>query len=255
MGVQIIFEINFVHLECLKKEIGSDFARLARMSIIEEGEHKAVRMASLALVASHTVNGVAKIHSENIKTTLFKDFHAVWPQKFQNKTNGVTPVHTPPPPPIPPSPIHHSPSSLPLLLLPLVPTLQRRWLSLCNPALGVVLTRWLGTHSWVTDLDLLAGLRRHCDNPDLHTEWRAVRRQNKARLGAYIEEVTGVGVSIDAMFDVQVKRIHEYKRQLLNVVGIIHRYTCIKVNSRSQGGRKTTTTPPDIFSPLSPFRT
>ena len=120
--LQIIFEINFVHLEGLKKEIGTDFARLARMSIIEEGEHKAVRMASLAVVASHTVNGVAKIHSEVIKTTLFKDFHAVWPHKFQNKTNGVTPVQTPLPPPLSPLPSLLSsrptpPSSLPSPLL------------------------------------------------------------------------------------------------------------------------------------------
>ena len=90
----------------------------------------------------------------------------------------------------------------------------------------------------MTDLELLAGLRTHADDPELHSQWRAVRRQNKARMAAYIEEVTGVAVSIDAMFDVQVKRIHEYKRQLLNVVGIIHRYTCIKVGG-SGGGTKT----------------
>lgn len=202
--LQIIYDINFLFMEELKKSLGTDYSRLSRMSIIEEGEHKAVRMASMAVVASHTVNGVAVLHSELIKTVLFKDFSDYWPEKFQNKTNGVT---------------------------------QRRWLAFCNPGLGQIISQWLGTESWITNLDLLSGLTPHIDDPALHQQWRAVRRQNKARLAAYIEDATGVKVSIDAMFDVQVKRIHEYKRQLLNVLAIIHRYDCIK-NMKPEDRRK-----------------
>lgn len=193
--LQIIYDINYNFLEELKKRIGNDYSRLARMSIIEEGEHKAVRMATLAVVASHAVNGVAVIHSELIKNVIFKDFYDLFPFKFQNKTNGVT---------------------------------QRRWLAFSNPGLGKVISNWLGTEAWITDLDLLAGLRQHASDPLLQRQWTLVRRQNKARLADYIETMTGVKVSIDAMFDIQVKRIHAYKRQLLNMLGIIHRYDCIK---------------------------
>eukprot|EP00271_Cylindrocystis_brebissonii_P014161 TRINITY_DN35420_c0_g1_i1.p1 TRINITY_DN35420_c0_g1~~TRINITY_DN35420_c0_g1_i1.p1 ORF type:complete len:1046 (+),score=242.32 TRINITY_DN35420_c0_g1_i1:158-3295(+) len=193
--LEIIYDINFFHLEELKKRLGNDFARLARMSIIEEGEYKSVRMASLGVVASHTINGVAALHSEHVQNNLFKDFYEIWPHKFQNKTNGVT---------------------------------QRRWLAFCNPRLEQVLSQWLRSEAWITNLDLLQGLRQHADDPKLHAQWRAVRRQNKARMATYIRDVTGVQVSVDAMFDIQVKRIHEYKRQLLNVLAIVHRYDCIK---------------------------
>ncbi|KAG6546468.1 hypothetical protein Mapa_012017 [Marchantia paleacea] len=192
--LQIIYDINFHFLEELKRRFGNDYERLARMSIIEDGEKKIVRMGALALVASHTINGVAEIHTSHVKN-MFKDFYELWPHKFQNKTNGVT---------------------------------QRRWLAFCNPGLREVLTKYLGTDAWITSLDLLAGLRKHARNPELHKEWNQARRQNKARLAEYIEGISGVKVSIDAMFDVQVKRIHEYKRQLLNVMSIIHRYDCIK---------------------------
>ncbi|KAL2620148.1 hypothetical protein R1flu_000353 [Riccia fluitans] len=192
--LQIITEINVNFLEELRRKYGNDYERLSRMSIIEDGEKKIIRMGALALVASHTVNGVAEIHTSHIKN-MFRDFYELWPHKFQNKTNGVT---------------------------------QRRWLALCNPGLQDVLTKYLGTDAWITNLDLLAGIRKHARNPELHKEWNLARRQNKARLAAYIEGISGVKVSIDAMFDVQVKRIHEYKRQLLNVMSIIHRYDCIK---------------------------
>ncbi|GAQ88375.1 glycogen phosphorylase [Klebsormidium nitens] len=193
--MQIIYDINFQYIEQLKKLIGNDYSRIARMSIIEEGQFKSVRMAFLALVASHTVNGVAAIHSELIKNTLFKEFVGIWPHKFQNKTNGVT---------------------------------QRRWLANCNPRLRDVITSWLGTEKWITNLDLLAGLREHAEDPELQQQWRDVRKANKKRFAYYLETVSGVKVSTEAMFDVQVKRIHEYKRQLLNVLSIIHRYDCIK---------------------------
>lgn len=194
--MQIIYDINFFHLEGLKSRIGNDFAKLSMLSIIGEGEHKTVRMSSLALAACHTVNGVAKIHTEHLKHSLFKDWHDIYPEKFQNKTNGVT---------------------------------QRRWLAFGNPGLAALISHWLESEAWLTNLDLLAGLSRYADDPTLHKQWRSVRRQNKARLAQYIFDVTGVKVSIDAMFDVQVKRVHEYKRQLLNLLSIVHRYDCIKV--------------------------
>ncbi|CAI7780949.1 unnamed protein product [Closterium sp. NIES-53] len=193
--LEIMYDINHNFIVDLKKRIGNDYDRLSRMSIIEEGAHKSIRMATLAVVTCHTINGVSQIHTDLIENTLFKDFYDIWPHKFQNKTNGVT---------------------------------QRRWLAFCNPGLAGILTQWLGTESWITNLDLVAGLKEHVDDPLLQTQWMQVRRQNKARLAAYIEGISGIKVSIDAMFDVQVKRIHEYKRQLLNVMSIIHRYDCIK---------------------------
>ncbi|XP_057837765.2 uncharacterized protein LOC131047970 isoform X2 [Cryptomeria japonica] len=193
--LQIIYDINFFFLEDLKKHSTSDFARLARMSIIEEGAVKSVRMANLAIVASHSMNGVSQSHSETLKTSLFKDFYDIWPHKFVSITNGVT---------------------------------QRRWLAISNPGLRDIITKWLGTEAWLKDLDLLMGLREHATNPQLQSEWRKTHRLNKSRLAEYIEEISGLKVSIDAMFDVQVKRIHEYKRQFLNVLSIIHRYECIK---------------------------
>lgn len=193
--IQIIYKINTIFLEEVKSKFGNDYDRLARMSIVDDGEKKVIKMASLALVASHTVNGVAWSHTELLKGSVFKDFYDLWPHKFRNKTNGVT---------------------------------QRRWLAFSNPGLREVLTKWLGTESWITNLELLTGLRQYASDTTLHKEWNLVRRHNKARLALYIEAISGVKVSIDAMFDVQVKRIHEYKRQLLNVLSIIHRYDCIK---------------------------
>ncbi|CAM6100769.1 unnamed protein product [Calypogeia fissa] len=192
--LQIIYDINSHFIEEVKKKYGNDYGRLARMSIIEEGKEKIVRMGTLAVVASHTVNGVSEIHTAHIKN-IFKDFYELWPHKFQNKTNGVTP---------------------------------RRWLAFCNPGLKEVITKHLGTEAWITNLDLLSGLRKHVQSEEFQKEWKQVRRQNKSRLALYIEEISGVKVSIDAMFDVQVKRIHEYKRQFLNILSIIHRYDCIK---------------------------
>jgi starch phosphorylase len=197
--MQIIYDINWRFTQELRGIMGDDYDRIGRMSIIEEGEgYKNVRMAHLALIASHTVNGVAAIHSELIKTTIFKEFYEIMPEKFQNKTNGVT---------------------------------QRRWLSFCNPALGDLITETLGTDAWVKELDLLQGLRAHCDDEAFQAKWSAIKRENKVKLAALVKEKTGVVVSPDALFDIQVKRIHEYKRQLLNVFAIIHRYNALKAMS------------------------
>ncbi|EEF50818.1 glycogen phosphorylase, putative [Ricinus communis] len=193
--LQIIYDINFNFIEELKKRIGLDYDRLSRMSIVEEGAVKSIRMANLSIVCSHSVNGVSKVHAELLKTRVFKDFYELWPQKFDYKTNGVT---------------------------------QRRWIVVSNPSLCVLISKWLGTEAWIRDVDLLAGLQDYVTNADLHQEWNMVRKVNKTRLAEYIEAMSGIKVSVDAMFDVQIKRIHEYKRQLLNILGIIHRYDCIK---------------------------
>ncbi|KAH8511821.1 hypothetical protein H0E87_009119 [Populus deltoides] len=198
--LQIIYDINFDYIEELKKRIGLDYDRLSRMSIVEDGAIKSIRMANLAIVCSHTVNGVSRVHSELLKTRVFKDFYELWPHKFDYKTNGVT---------------------------------QRRWIVVSNPSLSALISKWLGTEAWIRDVDLLAGLQEQAANADLHEEWRMVRKVNKMRLAEYIEAMSGVKVSVSAMFDVQIKRIHEYKRQLLNILGIVHRYDCIKNMEKS----------------------
>ncbi|XP_062095779.1 uncharacterized protein LOC133801551 [Humulus lupulus] len=193
--LEIIYDINFKFMEELKKKIGLDYNRLSRMSIVEDGAVKSIRAANLSIVCSHTVNGVSKVHFELLKTKVFKDFYELWPEKFQYKTNGVT---------------------------------QRRWIVVSNPSLCDLITKWLGTEAWIRNVDLLTGLRECATDADLQQEWKMVRRVNKMRLAEYIEGLSGLKVSLDAMFDVQIKRIHEYKRQLLNILGIIHRYDCIK---------------------------
>lgn len=156
---------------------------------------KLVRMAHLCIVGGHAVNGVAKIHSEIVKEDVFNNFYKLWPHKFQNKTNGVTP---------------------------------RRWIRFCNPELSEIITKWVGTEDWVLDTDKLAELRKFADNEDLQREWTAAKLANKMRVVSLIKEKTGYIVSPNAIFDVQVKRIHEYKRQLLNVLGIVYRYKKMK---------------------------
>ncbi|GBG72478.1 hypothetical protein CBR_g12053 [Chara braunii] len=154
-----------------------------------------VRMANLCVIAGHTVNGVAEIHSDIVKDEVFNDFYKMWPDKFQNKTNGVTP---------------------------------RRWIRFCNPELSEVITRWLGTEQWVDDLSLLSGLAKFADDKKLHAEWEVAKTARKVKLAAYIKKITGIAVNPNVMFDIQVKRIHEYKRQLMNILGIIYRYKKIK---------------------------
>lgn len=199
--LQIIYDINFAFMEELKKKIGPDYVRLSRMSIVEEGAVKNIRVANLSIVCSHTVNGVSRAHSELLKTRVFTDFYELWPEKFQYKTNGVT---------------------------------QRRWIVVSNPSLCGLISKWLGTESWIRNVDLLARLREYASNSDLQKEWRMVKKVNKSRLAEYIETMSGVKVSLDAMFDVQIKRIHEYKRQLLNILGVIHRYDSIKNMEKSE---------------------
>ncbi|KAK9840953.1 hypothetical protein WJX81_002313 [Elliptochloris bilobata] len=174
-------------------------AALAKYSIITENPWekgvKLVNMAYLAVVGSKAVNGVAAIHSEIIKDTIFKDFYDVMPHKFQNKTNGVTP---------------------------------RRWLAWCNPALAALITEALGGDEWINDATRLSGLRKFADDKDFQAKWRAIKLANKERLAAKIKERTGVTLPTTPLYDIQIKRIHEYKRQYLNLLSVAWRYHQIK---------------------------
>ncbi len=188
--LQIIHEINRRFLGAVAERWPGDAGRLRRMSLIEEGDVKQVRMANLSIVGGHSVNGVAAIHSELVKTELVPDFAQFWPEKFNNKTNGVTP---------------------------------RRWLLSANPGLADLVTEAIGEH-WVTDLDRLRGLERLAGDRPFQERFLAIAHANKQRLARVIRDTVGETVSCDTLFDVHVKRIHEYKRQLLNVLHIVHEY-------------------------------
>ena len=194
--MQIIYEINQQFLNAVSVQFPGDSERLARMSLIEEGSEKQVRMAHLAVVGSHSVNGVAALHSQILKKTLFKDFYEMFPERFNNKTNGIT---------------------------------QRRWLLKCNPQLAKLISQNIG-EGWVTDLFELEKLVPLAEDKMFREEWRQIKLSNKAQLANYIANTTGIKVNAESMFDIQVKRIHEYKRQLLNVLHVIHRYNEIKSN-------------------------
>lgn len=173
-------------LQKVEKKVPNDRGLLNRMSIIEEAQPQQIRMAHLAVVGSHKVNGVAALHSNLIKTTIFKDFVDYYgEEKFINKTNGVTP---------------------------------RRWLHQSNPQLSALITETLGSDKWLKDLSLLKGLAAKTGDAAFRKKWMAIKRANKVRLAELIKERCGVEVSPDALFDVQVKRIHEYKRQFMNIL-------------------------------------
>ena len=195
--LEIVYEINARFLDEVRIRFLGDEARLVRMSLIDENGGRYVRMAHLACVGSHAVNGVADLHSELIKQNLLKDFHDLWPEKFSNKTNGVTP---------------------------------RRWLALTNPRLASLICEAIGD-GWIKDLDRLRELEKFADEPGFQKAWRDIKRANKEDLAVIARDRTGVSVDPDSLFDVQVKRIHEYKRQLLNVLHIISLYHRIKSDS------------------------
>jgi len=192
--LEIIFEINARFITEVSCRWPGDLMRLRRMSLIQEGERPMIRMAYLAIVGSFSVNGVAALHSQLLRDGLFYDFAELWPEKFNNKTNGVT---------------------------------QRRWLAACNPPLAALIDATIGS-GWITDLEQLQGLRPLAADREFGVRWRAVKQANKAKLAAEIKTLTGVSLSTDMLFDVQVKRIHEYKRQLLNLLHAIHLYDRIK---------------------------
>ena len=188
--MEIIHEINRRFLLDVEEHWPGDAARQAAMSIVSFDPHPVVRMAHLAIVGSFSINGVARLHSELLQKGMFRDFAALWPMRFNNKTNGVT---------------------------------QRRWLSQCNPGLRQLLNDLLGD-GWVRDLDRLEALVPMANDADVQARWKAVKRQNKERLVSLVVRRTGVEPAIDMLFDVQVKRMHEYKRQLLCALHAVHCY-------------------------------
>lgn len=192
--LDIIFEINARFIDEISRRWPGDNQRLARMSLVQEGREPMIRMAYLAIIGSFSVNGVAELHSRLLREGLFQDFAELWPGKFNNKTNGVT---------------------------------QRRWLAACNPGLSALISERIGG-GWVTDLDQLARLAPLTEDGVFRQAWRECKTLNKRRLAKLILQRTGVELHTDMMFDVQVKRIHEYKRQLLNVLHAIHLYDRIK---------------------------
>lgn len=194
--LQIIYEINRRFLEEIRQKYPNDLEKIRRLSLIEEGPTRMVRMANLAIVGSHAVNGVAAIHSELIKQTLFKDFYELWPEKFQNKTNGITP---------------------------------RRWLRLCNPRLSKLIDEKIG-EEWVTNLYELKKLIPYAEDAAFQESWRKVKRENKLALAEYIKSHNHIVVNPDSMFDCHIKRIHEYKRQLLNALHVVWLYNWIKAH-------------------------
>lgn len=194
--LQIIYEVNAIFLNKVVKRWPGDFDRMRRMSLVEEGGEKRVNMAHLSIVGAHAINGVAAIHSEIIRKDIFKDFAEMYPEKFQNKTNGITP---------------------------------RRWLLLCNPTLSDVIADKIGD-DWITDLSQLKKLEPLILNDAFVTDVTKAKQENKMKLASILKEMSGVTVNAASMFDIQVKRIHEYKRQLLNCLHIITMYNRIKKN-------------------------
>jgi starch phosphorylase len=194
--LQIVYQINRDFLEAVSARYPQDHDRRRRMSLINEDGDRRVRMAYLSVVGSHRVNGVAKLHSRLMRETIFSDFAQMWPERFTNVTNGIA---------------------------------VRRWLKQANPGLSALITEKLGS-AWENDLEDLERLKWAADDAEFRQRFRAIKRANKERLAKTINHLLGVQVNVDAMFDVQVKRIHEYKRQLLNLVHVVVRYLRILDN-------------------------
>ncbi|MBE9156620.1 glycogen/starch/alpha-glucan phosphorylase [Nodosilinea sp. LEGE 06152] len=194
--LEIIFEINQRFMDQVRVQYLNDPAKLASLSLIDESGDRYVRMANLASLGSYAINGVAALHSELVKQTILKDFHELFPSKIRNVTNGVTP---------------------------------RRWLALSNPRLAALYTEKLGD-GWLQNMDQLRQLEGYADEPGFRQYWRQIKRDVKQDLASYIHSRTGIAVSPDSLFDIQVKRIHEYKRQHLNVLHIITLYERLKQN-------------------------
>ncbi|MBI5366150.1 MAG: glycogen/starch/alpha-glucan phosphorylase [Planctomycetes bacterium] len=203
--LHILYEINARFLKQVERRWPGDSGKLARMSVIEESHPKMARMANLAVIGSHSVNGVAALHSELVKTRLFPDFYALFPERFNNKTNGVTP---------------------------------RRWLLESNPELAELITETIGD-VWVRDLAELRKLEPCAEDPAWRARFRAIKRNNKMRLSHYLEHHGGAGLNPDTLFDVQVKRLHEYKRQLLNLLHVIVLYNRLRRNPNLDMVRRT----------------
>ena len=189
--LEIVYEVNRRFLDEVAHRHPGDADRLERMSIVQEHPNKEIRMAHLAIVGSHSVNGVAEMHSELVKSQLVPDFYELWPERFNNKTNGVTP---------------------------------RRWLLSCNPRLAGLINEAIGS-KWVADLELLSNLEPLAKDGAFLEKFQQIKLANKTDLARRVREVTGVKIDPSTMFDVQIKRVHEYKRQLLMALGIVHEYS------------------------------
>jgi starch phosphorylase len=192
--LEIIYEINWHFLEQVRTCYPRDDARIARMSLIDEAGEKRVRMANLACVGSHSINGVARLHTELLKSSVLRDFHELWPERFSNKTNGVTP---------------------------------RRFMLLANPGLSELISARIGT-GWISRAEELRGLEPLAGDAEFRKRWREVKHANKARLAAYVRAQTGIDLDPGWLFDIQAKRIHEYKRQHLNALYMITHYLRLK---------------------------
>jgi glycogen phosphorylase len=192
--LEIVTEINRRFVRLVLDDHPHDPERIARMSLIEEGGDRRIRMAHLAVVGSHSINGVAKLHTELIKSHLLRDFYEMFPERFNNKTNGVTP---------------------------------RRWIQACNPSLAQLITERIGD-GWVKDLERLRDLEPHAEDPEFRARLREVKRANKVALGKIIRRALGFEADPASLFDVQIKRLHEYKRQLLNAIHIVALYQRLK---------------------------
>jgi glycogen phosphorylase len=194
--LELVYEINRHFLDEVRAKFPGDAKRLETLSLIDERGERRVRMANIAIVASTRVNGVSALHSQLMVDTIFADFAAMYPDRFMNVTNGVTP---------------------------------RRWLEQANPSLSTLLDSTIG-QKWRRELSQLTRLADHASDEKLGTKFLAVKRENKQRLADYIRRELGISVNVDSVFDVQIKRIHEYKRQLLNVLHVIARYQAIVAN-------------------------
>ncbi|MCK9614423.1 MAG: glycogen/starch/alpha-glucan phosphorylase [Candidatus Omnitrophica bacterium] len=197
--LELIYEINRRFLDEVSVRFPGDMDRLSRMSIIEEGNPKMVRMAYLAIIGSHSINGVSKLHSRLLREDLFKDFYEMFPENFNNKTNGIT---------------------------------QRRWLLKSNKGLSRLITESIG-NKWITDLSQTKKLLDFVKDNSFCKKWQQIKKENKQALADFIYKANNIRVNPDSIFDVQVKRIHEYKRQLLLCVYIVSQYLMIKNNPKS----------------------
>ncbi|HEY9886555.1 MAG TPA: glycogen/starch/alpha-glucan phosphorylase, partial [Vampirovibrionales bacterium] len=192
--LEIIYEINHRFMEIVKVKHPNNLQKQSELSLIEEGTEKQIRMAHLACVGSKKINGVAKLHTELLKEKVLNNFYELWPEKFVNKTNGVTP---------------------------------RRWLLQSNPGLAELVTKKIG-NNWITNLEDFAKLETYVDDKSFIEQWKQIKFENKKELAEYIKQSNNLEVNPNSLFDIQVKRIHEYKRQLLNVLYIITLYNRIK---------------------------
>jgi starch phosphorylase len=203
--MQVLYEINYHFLNEVSQRYPDDHDLVARMSLIEEGAEKAVRMSHLAIVGSHAVNGVSRLHTEILKQSVFADFYRFYPEKFFNITNGIS---------------------------------VRRWLYVANPSLTTLISSQIGD-DWKKDVRRLRDLQAHTHDDLLLKAWQEVKRNNKQHLVAYIQEKLNINVDLDSLFDVQIKRVHEYKRQFLNILHVIHLYRIIKENPEGDYVKRT----------------